>query len=68
MSQTVETSCYGKLMKENFALISWSEKCLQALVPIRGLCLPTPFPDHVPAFGELLSKGYLANEGKNEMT
>lgn len=50
-----------KLMKMNFVLISWSEKCLQALVPKRGLWLPTRFSNHVAAFGELLSEGTLVN-------
>lgn len=34
----------------------------------KSLMTPHPFPNHVPTFGELLSKGCLANEGKKEIT
>lgn len=61
---------YSKLMNENCVLISWSEKYLQALVSRRGLWFPTLFPDHVPTFGELLSKEYFGKWGKegNDLT
>lgn len=29
--------------------------------------IPTSFPDHVPAFGKLVVKGYLVNQAKEEM-